>query len=186
MIPTRGHWRRPGSLSPRSAARDVVPGGSGGLWSGGNRGFTLIEVLLTVTLLAILLTLFVPVSLQFQGNALLTSETALLAGDLRRAQASAVAGVNDGGSGVHIEPTPTDQWVLFRGGAYTPGAPENDVHVAPSAVDITAVTLAGGGQDVLFAERRGTTGNSGVVTLRAPNGQIRTISVNARGVVEIN
>ncbi|MDP3685533.1 MAG: prepilin-type N-terminal cleavage/methylation domain-containing protein [bacterium] len=149
-------------------------------------GFTLMEMVLVLAITAILLTLIVPVSQQFQVNALLTSETAALVTDLRRAQAAAVAGANDTSQGVHFDPTPTDQWVLFPGSTYTPGAVENEVHTLSSGLDMTAVALQGGGQDILFAERRGTTTNTGTITLQTLNGQTRTIVVNERGLVEIN
>lgn len=148
-------------------------------------GFTLIEMVLVIALVAIMLVLMIPVSRQFQVSALLTSETAALVADLRRSQAAAVAGANDSAHGVHFDPTPTDRWVLFRGNTYVQGAPENEVHALPSVLDITTVTLTGGGQDILFTERRGMTGNSGLISLRAPNGETRTVSVNGRGVVEV-
>lgn len=148
-------------------------------------GFTFLEMTIVIAIVAIIFALIIPVSRQFQVNALLISEASTLAADLRRSYAAAVAGENDLPHGIHVDGTPTDQWVLFRGATYTSGAPENTVHVLPSSLDITAVTLSGGGQNILFVERRGTTANTGFIIIRAPNGQTRTVSVNDRGVVDI-
>ncbi|TSC64431.1 MAG: hypothetical protein G01um1014106_126 [Parcubacteria group bacterium Gr01-1014_106] len=148
-------------------------------------GFTILETALVITIIAILLALIVPVSQQFQTNALLHTEAAALAADLRRVQTAASAGTNDTAHGLHVDITPTDQWVLFRGSTYVPGAAENAVHALPTSVDITTVALTGGGQDILFTERRGTTSTPGTMTLRTANGQTKTVSVNGRGVVDI-
>lgn len=149
-------------------------------------GFTFVEVVLVLGILVVVFALIAPVTRQFHIGSLLDTEAEALAADLRRAQAAAVAGLFDTAHGVRVNGTPTDSWVLFRGATYTEGAAGNETHAVPSAIDITAVTLTGGGQDVIFAERRGITTQAGSVTLRSPSGQTRTVSVNAEGVVDVN
>lgn len=151
----------------------------------GPAGFTFLEVVLVLGILGTLSALLIPVSRQFHLGSLLDAEAQALASDLVRARSSAVAGIADTDHGVHVDASPTDQWVLFRGASYAPGAPSNETHPLPASLDITSVTLAGGGTDVVFRERRGTTASAGSVVLRAPSGETRTVSVNAEGVVEV-
>lgn len=147
-------------------------------------GFTLLEAIIVMAVVSVILVLTIPLAQRFHVVSLLDDEAKLLATDLRRARAAAVAGVGDSAHGVRLEATPADRWTLFRGTAYSEGAPANEVHVLRSSVDITAVSLSGGGADVVFAERRGTTTRPGSITLRAANGEIRTVTVNSQGTIE--
>lgn len=149
------------------------------------RGFTLLETVLVLGILGAALALLIPVGRQFHLGSLLDAEAQALASDLVYARSAAVAGLSDADHGVHVEASPTDQWVRFRGSTYAAGAPGNDVHLLPGSVDITSVTLNGGGNDIVFRERRGTTATAGSVVLRSPSGETHTISVNAEGVVTV-
>lgn len=140
---------------------------------------------MVLAVFTILLGFFLPIARQFHTGSLLVAESGALATDLRRAQAAAIAGANDSSHGVHVDGAPTDRWVVFRGSTYVAGAPENEIHELPASLDVVSVVLAGGGQDVLFAERRGTTTQAGSITLQAPNGETRTISVNAQGTTDV-
>lgn len=148
-------------------------------------GFTLLESVIVLAIVAVILVLTIPLTQRFHVVSLLDDEAKLLATDLRRARAAAVAGVGDTAHGLHLEATPADRWTLFRGAAYSEGAPANEVHTLRSSVDITAVALSGGGADIVFAERRGTTTRPGSITLRASNGDTRTVTVNSQGTIEV-
>lgn len=148
-------------------------------------GFSLVELVVAIGVVGILLAVGAVVSRQFHAGSLLRVEAEALASDLRRAQARAVAGQNDDAAGVAIEATPGDRWVLFFGGAYTPGASSNEVHVVPASIDITSVALTGGATAIVFTERRGMPSAAGTITFRAPTGQESLVTVSASGLVEI-
>lgn len=148
-------------------------------------GFSLIELLVTIGVVGILLAAGAAVARQFQSASLLRAEAEALAGDVRRAQARAVAGQNDQGAGVYLEATPSDRWVLFTGAAYSPGAAKNETHVVPASIDIVSIALTDTATAVVFAERRGTPSATGTVTLRAPTGQELQVAVSAAGLVEV-
>lgn len=150
-----------------------------------NGGFTLIEVLLVLGILTVLLGVLVPLSRRFQTSALLDVETDLLVADLRRAQVSALAGTADTAHGVHIDVTPENVWYVFEGNTFVPGGAGSVSHPTPSSVTITSVVLAGGGHEIVFAERRGTTAQTGTLTLTGPNSETRTVSVNSAGTLEV-
>lgn len=129
----------------------------------------------------ILLGLSAPFLISFQSASLLDDAGEQIVQDLRRAQALAVAGVDDTSHGVYFDPA-TERWVLFAGSSYAEGTASNEVHQLPPSVDLDAVVLGTGGTVILFEERMGRTANAGTVVLRSGSRQL-TVSVNAAGTV---
>lgn len=150
----------------------------------GTGGFTFIEALLALGVVLLLLVIGLPLTQRFQAVSILDDEASALLTDLRRSQGAAIAGVGDTSHGVHLETTPSDTWTLFHGASHVPGDPGNEVHAIPGAVEMISVSLLGGGTDVIFTERRGTTGQAGTIVLRALNGEIRTVSIAGSGTLQ--
>lgn len=148
-------------------------------------GFTFIEVILVLGILVTVFALVLPITQQFLTSSSVHDETLALVADLRRAQASALAGVADGPHGVHIDVDPDNSWHLFRGATYVQGSAGVETHAVRGPVTITSVSLAGGGHEVVFTELRGTTTQVGTVILQARGGETRTVVVNAHGNVDV-
>ncbi len=148
-------------------------------------GFTFIEVVLVLGILLTVFALVLPVTRQFAVSASVHDEALALATDLRRAQASALAGIGDGPSGVRLDADPVNTWANFQGATYVPGAPGVETHTIRGEVTLASVSLAGGGNEVVFTELRGTTAQAGAVTLHARGGETRTVTVNAHGNVDV-
>lgn len=144
-------------------------------------GFTYIETMVALGIFFVVLALASPLLLTFHTSSLLSEAAEQITQDLRRAQSLSLAGVDDTNHGTFFDAA-AEQWILFTGSTYSPGASTNEVHTLPSSVDLVSVSLAGGGGAVVFAERTGQTANQGSVVLRTGGRQI-TITVNAVGSV---
>ncbi|MDO8560379.1 MAG: hypothetical protein Q7S23_05135 [bacterium] len=147
-------------------------------------GFTFIELLVVLGLIVTLAALAVPLFFNWQSESGLDTVAQELASAVREAQARAMAG--DGASpwGVHFDDVAVgDRFVLFRGASFaTREAGYDQVTVLPASVAYDAILVAGG-DAVIFARGRGTTGNTGSVTLRSSEGRIFELRLNAAGAV---
>ena len=139
------------------------------------RGFTLVELLLTMATIAILSALSAPLFRQMQtGNDLDLAALAAIQ-NLRRAQLLATSGKNDSPWGVAFVPGAI---TLYQGSSFGARAPAWDETTAlPSSL-----TLAG--SDISFAKLTGEPVNgAAAVTFVSASGGGRTVSVNAKGAV---
>lgn len=122
--------------------------------------------------------------LNFRKASLLNSSAELVASTLLGARVKTLSSEGGYAYGVHFE---NDRVVLFRGATYSAGDPNNVATVLPSAVEISAIALAGGGSDLVFARLTGATTQYGSVTLRVKSdpGRTRAVSVTATGIVSV-
>ena len=146
------------------------------------KGFTLVE-LLTVSFLVLTLTL---IALTFAGSTLtrnsLRNTTTEIVDTLRRAQWQTMNGFQDTVYGVHFE---SGQFVLYQGAVYSAGAATNVVTSVQTPVSISAISLNGGGSDVLFSDPHGETAQYGSVTITdATTETSQTVTINAFGMVD--
>ncbi len=148
------------------------------------RGFTILELLLTVGLLSLTAAaVFLPLS-ALQGRSGLQSGTAGLLNVFRRAQAQALAGYFADSWGIHLSDAdgcalPASQYHLFRGSAFTSATDTIETFSLPNAVAVTALAI-GGGCDVKFSRYGGSTTSTGTVTLTGPYGAT-TLTINGYG-----
>ena len=87
--------------------------------------------------------------------------------------------------GVHFE---SSIIVLFRGAAYSSSDSSNKKVDIDGAVEISNISLAGGGAEVLFQRLTGKTNQSGTVTIRlkSDTSKIKTILIETSGVASVN
>lgn len=140
------------------------------------RGFTLIEMLLSVAVIALLTGLSVPVYATFNArNDLDISEQSTVEA-LRRAQTYARSVEGDSQWGVSIQ---TDKAVLFKGASYaTRNAAFDETTTYGAGVNSTA-------SEVVFAKLSGAPSTTGSVTLtQTSTNDTRAVSINAKGMVE--
>lgn len=139
------------------------------------RGFTLIEILLTMSLVAIVAL----VSSPFYGRFIVSQETSValdeLEGSLRKAQAYALVGKNDARWGVTID---TSRIVLFQGNSYAGrNAAFDEVYDIRGGVEITGVG------EVVFSRVTGRPDTTPTVTVSG-SGVTETFVLNSEGVLE--
>lgn len=147
-------------------------------------GFTIIELLLVLGILAILVAVAAPYVVSTIGRNELSAATWEVVGTLRQAQTQARTSYGNTAWGVHVEPT---QIVLFEGITYNAADPDNIVTLVTGSVSITGITLNGGGADIRFTKNKGETTDYGTITLTdASSGETAAVVVSATGVVTQN
>lgn len=147
-------------------------------------GFTLIETLVAIAVLAILAVIMLGGLSSFQKSGELGRAMDMVAGTLRDARGRTLASKNNTQYGVHFD---SDKAVLFVGASYAAGTPSNEETVLPFRVEISAIALGGGGDDVVFQRLSGEAAPTGTITLRVKQepSKTREIRVYQSGVVEI-
>jgi len=149
-----------------------------------NEGFTLIEIIVTMTILSMLVVigalLFSTVTIK--GDVLNTATD--IKDTLRRAQWQTMLGREDDTWGVHVEAT---QFTLFKGTSYSVSAPDNVVAIVPNSLSVTGTSLNGGGSDVLFDDEYGDTTTYGTITITSDTSdETATVTINEVGMIEVN
>ena len=145
----------------------------------------MIEILVTFAIIAVIATLGVAHIGTLNERKALSLEAEKALSLLGRARGETLAGKSGLAYGVHFEETKA---VLFRGAAYSAGAPGNEEQILHSAVKVAAVALAGGGSEVKFKKLTGATAESGTVTLALVSNGSSTvvITVAATGLASRN
>lgn len=146
-------------------------------------GFTAIEILIVIAIIAVILATVIPSLMTFRRNSVLNTETQEVVTLANRARLLSVSSKNDQQFGVHFE---TGKAVLFQGATYTSGVPTNEERVFDPSITATTV-LSGGGSEVLFAKVTGEASKIATTTLLV-NGTTSstTVLILKTGVVTIN
>lgn len=139
------------------------------------RGFTLIELLLTVGILALIAGFSLPLQVSFQTRNELDTTTSLAVDMLRRAQQYARSGNEDSQWGFTAQ---SGTLTLFKGTTYaTRDATEDETIAVPGSIS------TGNAVETSFSKLRGVPSQTGSLTLTSNNGDTRTITLNAAGMV---
>lgn len=144
-------------------------------------GFTLVELMIVIAILAILTTVGAPFLANSVGKNELKTTAWEMADTLRRAQSQTMAGNGSTGWGVHFEST---QYVFFQGATYNAADPDNITAPLSPSLSIDSIALNGGGTEVLFTSKKGVTGQYGDIQITdAGNNTVSTVTVTAAGVI---
>lgn len=141
-----------------------------------NKGFTLIEVLLSIALLGLLVAFSLPVFFSFQ-----TKNDFDIAGHttirtLRRAEFLAQSNERDSGWGVKIE---NSGITLFKGSSYV-GRDTSFDEVTSFSSSRIGVT---GASEIVFSKMTGVPSAVSTTTLSTDTGETMNIIVNAKGII---
>lgn len=102
------------------------------------KGFTLIEILITIFLIAILASFFVSVGLNFYKSQQLDTQTQAIIQTLRRAQSKAMSVEMDSSFGVYLT---SDNYTLFKGDSYaTRDIQYDEVFDLPQIIKISGLS----------------------------------------------
>ncbi len=141
-----------------------------------SNGFTLVEILITIAILAVIFSLGVFISLDFYKSFSSRSERDTIVSILQKARGQALANIDQLKHGVHFSTIPT-QYILFEGDAYNPGNPGNSVFDAAAGV-----TIVGAPIDVIFDQ---LSGQSSPITISVQDQTgSHAISINAAGRID--
>ena len=140
-----------------------------------SRGFTLLEVLLSIAIIAGLAGMSIPVYQALQMRNDLDIATVTAAQTLRRAQTLAQAVDGDTSWGVY---TQSGSITLFRGTSYASRDTDVDeVFTVPTTITPT------GRQEFVYIKFSGVPQNTGTLTLTSEANEIRNITVNGKGTI---
>ncbi len=140
-----------------------------------SKGFTLIEMLLSIAALSIIAGIGVPVyqSLQVQSDLDIAATT--LAQNYRRAQTLAQASDGDTMWGINVG---SGYVTLFKGASYASRDSSYDENS-----DLPASVTPSGVSEVVFTKFSGFPQTTGTTTLTSVGGGVRDIHINAKGTV---
>ena len=142
-----------------------------------NFGFSLIEVLLVVSSIAILAGISIPIYQSFQTRNDLDIAVTTIAQSLRRAQVLAQASAGDISYGVRVQ---TGSITIFKGINYSGRDTSSDeLFDMPKNITITP----NGFFEIVFAKMTGLPMGSGSFTLTSSTNESRIITINSKGMV---
>ena len=140
-----------------------------------NAGFTLIEVLLSITAIAIIAGISIPVYQSFQNRNDLDIAATTFAQTIRRAQVLAQAADGDMNWGTRAQ---SGSITLFKGVNY-----EGRDTAYDEVFDMPSSIIVSGTQEYVFTKFTGLPQTTGALTLTSMNNETRTITINANGMV---
>ena len=140
------------------------------------RGFTLIEVLLSVVLIAFITGVSVPIYRSYLVKNNLDTATMIFVQSLRRAQGLSQAGEGDTTWGVNIE---TGLITVFKGASYAArDTTYDETFTIADSIGISGV------QEIVFSKMYGEPQTTGSVTLSSDMGHSKTITINGKGFID--
>ena len=139
-----------------------------------SRGFTLIEVVLSITILIMIFTVAAPIYQDYQIRNNLDISASTIVENLRRAQVLSEAVDGDSTWGVNVS---SGIVTLFKGPNFAGRDPSFDETTdLPSAISPTGLT------EIVFSKLTGEPDSVGILTL-STNINVRTISINEKGIL---
>lgn len=150
-----------------------------------NKGFTLLEFVIAITILAIVAAVVLVPLRSWRTTQILVEEVGSIAAALEEARSKTLGSEGGTAYGVHFE---SDRVTLFQGKTFAPGAIGNKTHVLSPAVSLTAINLEGGGVDTVFKRLSGETDAYGFLTvsLTADLLENRQITILKTGALQIS
>lgn len=147
-----------------------------------SRGFSGLEILLSIAILVIAATILTSAFSQFRASSLLVETEATIKGIVHDARARTLGSESNNQYGVHFE---TTQVVLFLGNIYNASASTNEIYILPVGITISSVGLVFG-NEVVFARLTGLPSTTGTITFQLirDSAQTKTITILSSGIVE--
>jgi prepilin-type N-terminal cleavage/methylation domain-containing protein len=145
-----------------------------------NKGFSLIEILAVISIISIVLGIAIINGRNFNNSIDLENTAKSVDAKIKLAKAYSIGAKNNTNYGVHFE---ADKVVIFRGSVFINGAPTNETFVFSDKIGVNAVSLAGGGSNVIFDRLIGSTSNFGNIEMKVISEPSKTkqIIINSDG-----
>ena len=149
------------------------------MWRVKTAGFTLIEIVIAVTILVLIGALLFSAFRTFSTRHTLDGAAMEVRSVLAEARAQTLESLNDSAYGVHIQ---SDRLVLFKGTTYVANDANNRTILMSSRITLST-SLTPSGSDVLFQRLTGKATQTGTVTvtLKSDATQTRTITITQSG-----
>ncbi len=144
-------------------------------------GFTLIELIIVISLITIIALIVIPPFLEFRRTQVLSGETESVISLVNLARSRTLAAKNDINYGIHFS---ADEVTVFPGDNYVDGGADNlEVSLSAGAV-ISDISLSDGGPVIVFERLTGFPDVIGTVTvsLSSDPSQNNVIIINEAGI----
>jgi len=146
------------------------------------KAFTLIEAIVTISILGILIGLSSLSLVNFSKGSSMQSGQSLVLGALRQAQSNSAANIGDKPWGVHFD---NSKAIIYQdsGSGFNSSDPTNQVKIMPTGVGITY--NFGRPAEIAFEKGKVTTLQGGTVTLTATTGNTSSqLTINSEGRID--
>ena len=139
------------------------------------KGFSMLEVLLSVAIVAVLFSISVPLFLSLYKRNDADVSVNVISQSLRRAQTLSQAVDDDTTWGVRVE---APNITLFKGATYATRDSAFD-----ETYELSSTITASGLSEVVFAKFSGLPQQTGTILLTINSGETRDITINAKGTI---
>ncbi len=145
----------------------------------------MMEMMMVVAIIAVLAATAAGTFYSLRRQSALDSAVENIVALLNQARAKTLASEASSEFGLHFE---TAKAVMFKGVVYSAANPDNEEFNLPSPVEISAVLLEGGGDDVFFEKFSGNVSQFGSIAIRLKSDASRTknIIISSTGIVYVN
>lgn len=145
------------------------------------KGFTLIEILIVISIAAIISSIIMGYFINFKKSESLSLDTDTIVSILRQARSQTLSSKNASQYGVHFSGS---NIIIFTGSEYLENNPDN-VEFHLGLIDASFVlNLSGGSNNVVFERMTGETLNFGTVSILSGD-QTKNITIYKTGIIEI-
>ncbi len=149
------------------------------------QGFTALEILIVVSIIALVSTLIIIPFASFRNNQLLKGAAEEVVALLATARSKTLASEADSQYGVHFTPS---NMVLFKGSTYNSADPTNQVVNFHNLISLSDISLTAGAVDVVFRRLTGKATVNGTLTvsLQSDSAENRVITIYSTGLASLN
>jgi len=156
-----------------------------------NKGISLIEILIVISIIGILSAVIFPNLSQFRDAQALKNTTLDVVSLLNKARQNTLSSLNSTNYSVHFE---SDRAILFVGSAYSSSNSTNEPVVYSLAVTTPSsggINISGGGSDINFERLtggviNGTISSTIVIQLVSDPTRQKIITINKTGIISSN
>ena len=148
------------------------------------KGFSLIEMIVVIAIGAVLVVAVIISFSSFRNSKIVDISADQILSVINEARVKTVSSEDYSRFGVRLE---AGRVVLFKGDIFTEPSSSNVQTTLSSLVEISNISLNGGGADIIFQKLTGKTNNYGSlrVRLKSDNNKYKTISVKSTGIANI-
>ena len=140
------------------------------------KGFTILEILLVIAIIATLLAFIFPLGLDFYKSQQLETQSQVLIQTLRRAQLKAISIDLDSPFGVYLT---EDSFTLFKGNSYlTRDSQYDEVFDLPEIINVSGLS------EIIFSKFEGKPNVMGNIILSS-NSEDEIININEMGRINL-
>lgn len=149
-----------------------------------NFGFSLVEMIVAIAIGAVLVATVVVSFSSFRNSKIVDVSADQILSVINEARVKSVSSEDYSRFGVRFE---AGRAVFFKGDVFTEPNSSNVQTTLSSLVEISDISLNGGGSDIVFQKLTGKTSNYGYlrVRLKSDNNKYKIISVKPAGIADI-